>query len=806
MTTRRLLSIMVALCFLLSQPYITKADNKSLYVSTANEFVNALGDSSIEQIYLENDIKIDEKYSFITIVGKKKVINGNGFSLFLNNQNIKTWIPLNFHDLKESTISLGSVGNIVIQNVKDSEIIITSFINSITINNSSLLNSKLTSEEYFINNSTLKNTTFSSLYYPLKITNSTLIDSPITTGSNGSLIDNVKFIAKDKVPLTVTGDTQMTNVSIESDADYGLVLSKGALTLNGKTTIKDANKAGITIKNGSLYVQGNIYQIGNSYTIQTENRENIFTTQVHDLYENLTKGTADNLLSYYNTNDREGNAPNLPNKITSLTELKPVSFSKQDYNEIVGYTDNQENIIMVKDGLGNSYHTRPDRFGEFSIILPAQPKGSTIYVYAFSPNGIQSKVQKFSSSINATDVPLYVSSIYNTEKVATGKTASNALIYVRKNKKIIGKGRADSDGFFRIPSLTVSAYDQVEIYAQNTVGKTSTPITKIVDTPFLSTEKMKSEKVITGTIVSVNTTKVEAFIQGKSVGKSSAKKGTPFKITLPSYKPGTAVEVITYNNDRKLKDIIKISDLTPPSIKFSTKIDDNDNTIKGQTEKSTAVKLYINNKYEKSTTSDKNGNFKFSIAKKKAGTRVKIIAIDRANNQKTYQTTVLDKTAPIKPTINSISDTTTLVSGKTEANTSVKLYVNNKYQKKEISDKNGKYTFKISKKKAGLEIKVTATDKSNNTSSTTKKVVDKTAPNIPSINKVTSKSKTVTGKGEKSATVYIYNGKTKIASTTVNSKGQYKVSIKPQKKGSKLSVYAKDKAGNKSKIKYIKVS
>ncbi|MFB5283586.1 Ig-like domain-containing protein [Peribacillus sp. Hz7] len=83
---------------------------------------------------------------------------------------------------------------------------------------------------------------------------------------------------------------------------------------------------------------------------------------------------------------------------------------------------------------------------------------------------------------------------------------------------------------------------------------------------------------------------------------------------------------------------------------------------------------------------------------------------------------------------------------------------------------------------------------------------DTTSPVTPTVNKVTTKSTKVTGKAEKGATVYVYRGSTKLGqSVASSSSGSYSVKIAKQKKGTSLNVYAKDKAGNKSRTKTIKV-
>ncbi|MDR7001422.1 Ig-like domain-containing protein [Neobacillus niacini] len=129
----------------------------------------------------------------------------------------------------------------------------------------------------------------------------------------------------------------------------------------------------------------------------------------------------------------------------------------------------------------------------------------------------------------------------------------------------------------------------------------------------------------------------------------------------------------------------------------------------------------------------------------------------------------------------------------------VKLSINNKYQKSTTASASGTYKFTISKQKSGTTISVTATDKVGNVSaSKSLKVVDKTPPAIQSVNKVTSKSKIVTGSAEKYATVKIYRGSTLIGKGSVYSNGKFSVAIKTQKANTYLKVYAIDKAGNKN--------
>lgn len=157
-------------------------------------------------------------------------------------------------------------------------------------------------------------------------------------------------------------------------------------------------------------------------------------------------------------------------------------------------------------------------------------------------------------------------------------------------------------------------------------------------------------------------------------------------------------------------------------------------------------------------------------------------------------------------TVDTIADFSKEIRGKATSNMMIYAYVNNKQiGKAKVTD--GKYFMSIPKQKAGTNIQIFTINKYNKKSKIiTKKVIDRTAPKTPTISKISTKSKVVSGKGEKNSIVYIYRGSTKIGQATVDTKGNYKLNIKPQKKGTKLTIYSVDKAKNKSKKLYVKVS
>lgn len=204
-----------------------------------------------------------------------------------------------------------------------------------------------------------------------------------------------------------------------------------------------------------------------------------------------------------------------------------------------------------------------------------------------------------------------------------------------------------------------------------------------------------------------------------------------------------------------------------------------------------------------------NGTFSVSLKNKlKAGTKLYVTAKDTKKELISSETviTVADKTAPGAPSVNSVSDKSTSVTGKTEAGAKVTIKAGKKTLGTATANSKGSYTVKISKQKASTTLSVTAKDKAGNTSKAkTVKVSDKTAPAAPTVNKVKASTTKVTGKTEAGAKVTVKAGKKTLGTATANSKGSYSVKIKKQKSGTQLSVTAKDKAGNTSKARTIKV-
>ncbi|MGG0663027.1 Ig-like domain-containing protein [Viridibacillus arvi] len=236
-------------------------------------------------------------------------------------------------------------------------------------------------------------------------------------------------------------------------------------------------------------------------------------------------------------------------------------------------------------------------------------------------------------------------------------------------------------------------------------------------------------------------------------------------------------------------------------------IGDSATVVKGKATANATVYIYNNNNLLNKVKADTKGNFSLTIKKQAAGSNIIAISENaegvRSNNASLV---VKDITSPIAATANIVSDQTTSVKGKAEAGSKVTIYNGSKLLASTTASTKGTYSLTIKKQKANSTLKIYVTDAAKNKSKAyTLKVVDKTAPKAPSVKKVTKSTTKVTGTAEKGAKVYVLKGKTSIGKGTVNSKGQFTVKIKNQKANTKLTVYAKDKAGNKSNATKVTV-
>ncbi|WP_029331655.1 Ig-like domain-containing protein [Exiguobacterium oxidotolerans] len=299
--------------------------------------------------------------------------------------------------------------------------------------------------------------------------------------------------------------------------------------------------------------------------------------------------------------------------------------------------------------------------------------------------------------------------------------------------------------------------------------------------------------------------------EDRFLGEGKVKSDGTFKIPFKRPEGNKISAISTDENGTQHQVTITLKDVTAPIISSISPIDDKQRMFYVIAEGGNSlIEVFKEGKriaFTKTSASRDQDAYYFTIEKQKAGTVLSIIITDPSGNKsKSYQAVVKDATPPSVPKVAPFSDAMTTLTGSAE-NKSTVIIMNKNKKIGQATSKAGKFSVKLAAQKAGTTLTIYALDAAKNKSQSVQlKVADKTAPPVPKVGAITTKTTSLNGKTEPRAVVYLYKGKTKLASTTANAKGMYKLIFKAQSNGTKLSLYAVDRAKNKSKTKSITVS
>ncbi|MEJ7498070.1 Ig-like domain-containing protein, partial [Staphylococcus warneri] len=201
---------------------------------------------------------------------------------------------------------------------------------------------------------------------------------------------------------------------------------------------------------------------------------------------------------------------------------------------------------------------------------------------------------------------------------------------------------------------------------------------------------------------------------------------------------------------------VTVTDATAPDAPVINPVTSDDTTVTGKAEPNSTVTVTFPDGTTQVTTADASGNYTVNIPANEdftGGETIKASAKDAAGNKSVdSNVTVTDTTAPNQPTVNQVTSEDKTITGKAEPNSTVTVTFPDGTKASATADASGNYTIGIPDSedlKGDEELSVVATDAAGNVSvdaGTT--VLDKTPPEVPTINPVTSEDKTITGKAE----------------------------------------------------------
>lgn len=289
------------------------------------------------------------------------------------------------------------------------------------------------------------------------------------------------------------------------------------------------------------------------------------------------------------------------------------------------------------------------------------------------------------------------------------------------------------------------------------------------------------------------------------IAEGKAEKNGTFSIPIRPQQGNKILQLVA--NDGAVSVRVVVKETPIPNIPKVNPVSDRDTVVTGKAVKGTTVVVKTNKQSLGKAKVDSKGGFKVNIKKQKAGTKLSVTAESVSKKvSKEARISVIDKTPPAKPKVNSVGDSDKVVKGKTESGATVFVKHKGKALGKKKADGKGNFKVAIKKQKAGTVLHVTAKDAAGNESKAVKVTVkDTTPPAVPKVNQVTDRDKLVSGKTEANAVVDVKHKGKSLGKKKADSKGKFKVKIKKQKAGTTLSVTAKDTAGNTSKAAKVKV-
>ncbi|PQD96209.1 hypothetical protein CYL18_06315 [Pradoshia eiseniae] len=211
-------------------------------------------------------------------------------------------------------------------------------------------------------------------------------------------------------------------------------------------------------------------------------------------------------------------------------------------------------------------------------------------------------------------------------------------------------------------------------------------------------------------------------VNGKTITRA-ADYSSAFSLALDAGKMSAGSKVSVKLIDREGNEswpVTKtVKDVTPPNAPKVQQVADNSMTIKGTAEAAAVISIKNGKQTITCGAADKAGKYTLKLkSKQKAGSILMVTATDKAKNvSKATKVTVKDKTPPALKKISKITQTTTKITGKTEARAKVILEVGKKQLAKPVkADKNGQFAISIKKQKTGTVIKVILIDEAGNKS------------------------------------------------------------------------------------------
>ncbi|MBC2169869.1 Ig-like domain-containing protein [Listeria booriae] len=493
--------------------------------------------------------------------------------------------------------------------------------------------------------------------------------------------------------------------------------------------------------------------------------------------------------------------------VIDVTKVKPVtSNSTKVYGE--GAIPGATVEVAYYGAGGQSYSEKviADAAGNYEATINQQPERSSIAVRqsVLRAGNVLTSPFVFLSVIQGIDSPV-VNAVSNNDTKITGYGKAGAQIRVKdRNRNQLGTATADENGQYEVTIPKQALGTRLLVTQEENIGvvDVSEPesVTVGQEAPEVTSELADGMTTVAGT--AYPGADITVWTGGANIAattKADALTGQ-WSATVPALVAGNAVQVRASLAFNQYKDSIRYAinlgnptDIRAIAADGKTKI-----TGKGSPSATISINLKTTIKRAQdlaTTTVDKDGKFELTIEQALDAQQLLITQSKNGLSSVSTEFTAvkgLDKLSDI----GTVTTNSTKVTGKGSTGATISIKVNGTEIGTGQVDASGDFTATITKQVEGTKLTLTQQN-TENESAPVEATVVKGIEKVTEINKLSSHSVKVTGKGVAGSTISVKNNGTEIGAATTNDNGDFEITIPKQVEGSKLSI-TQSKAGDES--------
>lgn len=495
---------------------------------------------------------------------------------------------------------------------------------------------------------------------------------------------------------------------------------------------------------------------------------------------------------------------------------------------ITGTTE-PETIVRLILPDSSEILSKGDENGRFEIQLPADYKlkvGEELQLVAISGKSIASEPTTVTVE-GYVGFPI-VQTVTTESKKITGLATSGSLISVKLPDGTLLYGEVADSGNFEIllPSyIKFIGGEKIDLSATSQPGNFALSTSIIVQDATAPEPPTVNEFTDTSTQLS-GTTEAGAIVNvelpdGTELTGQTDDQGN-YTIDIPANKQfqgGESIQLTTTDaaGNKSTVTIINVADVTPPVVPSVNPITTESTTITGTGEPQAVVRVELPDGTYLVQHIDDQGNYSIDIpsnTKFQGGEQLKVISIDKSFNISEEKViNVKDVTPPKEPVVYPIISFSQGVSGFSEPDALITIKLPSGELLKGKADNNGSYMvpwkdgFEL---QGGEVIEVFATDAAGNDSTTVRStVIDRTPPEEPTVNEITSESKVISGNTEPLATIIVEAAYKPTLTVEADQNGNFTLQLPKDyglQGGEQLKVISMDKEGNQSDVLRVSVT